>query len=111
MGVLGRFPFRHSLKQLKFSFSHDKSLFHSSNLLLNHVRHVPPGAINWYPGHMQKGLKAIYSRLVEVDVVIEIHDARIPLTGRCQFIKDTGQVSLSSQPLIIFCVRLDRIFY
>ncbi|KAM3183718.1 hypothetical protein ACTXT7_009827 [Hymenolepis weldensis] len=41
---------------------------------------------------MQKGLKAIYSRLSEVDVVIEIHDARIPLTGRCQFVKDAGQI-------------------
>ncbi|VDL61196.1 unnamed protein product [Hymenolepis diminuta] len=41
---------------------------------------------------MQKGLKAIYSRLSEIDVVIEIHDARIPLTGRCQFVKEAGQI-------------------
>ncbi|KAL5109621.1 Mitochondrial ribosome-associated GTPase 1 [Taenia crassiceps] len=41
---------------------------------------------------MQKGLKDITSRLAEVDIVIEIHDARIPLTGRCQFVKEVGQI-------------------
>ncbi|VDO05635.1 unnamed protein product [Rodentolepis nana] len=69
-----------------------RTLCRTSNLHLNHIRHIPPSAINWYPGHMQKGLKAIFSRMGEVDVVIEIHDARVPLTGRCQFVKEAGLI-------------------
>nr|CDS32317.1 mitochondrial GTPase 1 [Hymenolepis microstoma] len=41
---------------------------------------------------MQKGLKEIFSRMGEVDVVIEIHDARVPLTGRCHFVKEAGLI-------------------
>lgn len=66
--------------------------FCTSTPYLNYIRHVLPDSLNWYPGHMQKGLKDITSRLAEVDIVIEIHDARIPLTGRCQFVKEVGEV-------------------
>lgn len=58
------------------------------------VRYILPSSINWYPGHMQKGLKDIHARLGEVDIIIEIHDARVPLTGRCQFAKEVGQVTV-----------------
>ncbi|VDD83867.1 unnamed protein product [Mesocestoides corti] len=61
-------------------------------LASDYVRHIPPNAINWYPGHMQKGLKEIQARLADVDVIIEIHDARLPLTGRCQFVRDVSQI-------------------
>lgn len=92
MDMLGRLTVSYNSRHLFLSCLTRRTLFNTSNLYLNYIRHVPPSAINWYPGHMQKGLKAIYSRLSEVDVVIEIHDARIPLTGRCQFVKDAGQV-------------------
>ncbi|CAO2583772.1 Mitochondrial ribosome-associated GTPase 1 [Lemmus lemmus] len=36
----------------------------------------------WFPGHMAKGLKKMQSSLKQVDCVIEVHDARIPLSGR-----------------------------
>ncbi|XP_036054211.1 mitochondrial ribosome-associated GTPase 1 isoform X2 [Onychomys torridus] len=36
----------------------------------------------WFPGHMAKGLKKMQSSLKLVDCVIEVHDARIPLSGR-----------------------------
>lgn len=38
--------------------------------------------LQWFPGHMNKGLKQMQRKLKEVDCVIEIHDARIPFTGR-----------------------------
>lgn len=36
----------------------------------------------WFPGHMAKGLKKMQSSLKSVDCVIEVHDARIPFSGR-----------------------------
>ncbi|XP_071071704.1 mitochondrial ribosome-associated GTPase 1 [Dasypus novemcinctus] len=36
----------------------------------------------WFPGHMAKGLKKMQSSLKLVDCIIEVHDARIPLSGR-----------------------------
>uniref|UniRef100_A0A182JJX0 Mitochondrial GTPase 1 n=1 Tax=Anopheles atroparvus TaxID=41427 RepID=A0A182JJX0_ANOAO len=38
--------------------------------------------LNWFPGHMGKGMKQMQQKLKQVDCVIEVHDARIPLTGR-----------------------------
>ncbi|CAG7728037.1 unnamed protein product [Allacma fusca] len=40
------------------------------------------GATNWFPKHMNSGLKQMQAKLRSVDCVIEIHDARIPMTGR-----------------------------
>ena len=39
------------------------------------------GAINWFPGHMAAATKAIRSRLKVADFVIEVRDARIPLSS------------------------------
>lgn len=38
--------------------------------------------LHWFPGHMNKGLKQIQRKLKSVDCIIEVHDARIPFTGR-----------------------------
>ena len=38
--------------------------------------------VNWFPGHMTRGLKQMQHTLVKTDCVIEVHDARIPLSGR-----------------------------
>jgi len=38
--------------------------------------------IQWFPGHMIKGLRQMRKALIETDCVIEVHDARIPLSGR-----------------------------
>lgn len=37
--------------------------------------------INWFPGHMAKGLRLISERLNGVDLVVEVRDARIPLSS------------------------------
>ncbi|MFM7470562.1 MAG: ribosome biogenesis GTPase YlqF, partial [Nodosilinea sp.] len=36
--------------------------------------------IQWYPGHIAKAEKALMEQLSRVDVVLEVRDARIPLT-------------------------------
>ncbi|CAF1323262.1 unnamed protein product [Adineta ricciae] len=38
--------------------------------------------IRWFPGHMHKGMKDLEQSLPRVDGIIEIHDARIPHSGR-----------------------------
>ena len=37
--------------------------------------------INWYPGHMAKTKRQIAEDLRLIDVVIELLDARIPVSG------------------------------
>ncbi|GFY96202.1 P-loop containing nucleoside triphosphate hydrolases superfamily protein [Actinidia rufa] len=39
------------------------------------------GAINWFPGHMAAATRAIRDRLKLSDLVIEVHDARIPISS------------------------------
>ena len=39
-------------------------------------------SINWYPGHMKKTKDLIEANLKLVDVVIELLDARIPISSR-----------------------------
>ncbi|XP_060559773.1 mitochondrial ribosome-associated GTPase 1-like [Ruditapes philippinarum] len=38
--------------------------------------------LQWFPGHMKRGMDQIQSSLREIDAVIEVHDARIPFSGR-----------------------------
>lgn len=38
--------------------------------------------LQWYPGHMNKGIKQMQQKLKLVDCIIEVHDARIPISGR-----------------------------
>lgn len=44
--------------------------------------------INWYPGHMKKTRELIAENLKMVDLVIEVIDARIPISSRNPIIDD-----------------------
>ncbi|MFV0517790.1 MAG: ribosome biogenesis GTPase YlqF [Aminipila sp.] len=44
--------------------------------------------INWYPGHMKKTRELIQANLKMVDLVIEVIDARIPISSRNPIIND-----------------------
>lgn len=50
---------------------------------------VPKDVLTWFPGHMNKGLRQMQQKLKTVDLVIEVHDARIPFSGRNQELKNT----------------------
>lgn len=39
-------------------------------------------ATQWFPGHMNRGMKQMEAKLKSVDCVLEVHDARIPFSGR-----------------------------
>lgn len=41
---------------------------------------MPTPAIQWYPGHIAKAEKALQEQLKRVDVVLEVRDARIPIS-------------------------------
>ncbi|XP_025991662.1 probable ribosome biogenesis GTPase A isoform X3 [Solenopsis invicta] len=42
---------------------------------------VSPNALRWFPGHMTKGLRQMQQRLKNIDCILEVHDARIPISG------------------------------
>ncbi|KAJ8963429.1 hypothetical protein NQ318_018909 [Aromia moschata] len=43
---------------------------------------IDKDVVRWFPGHMGRGLKQMQHKLRSVDCVIEVHDARIPMSGR-----------------------------
>lgn len=43
---------------------------------------ITKDTIHWFPGHMGRGLRQMQQKLKTVDCIIEVHDARIPLSGR-----------------------------
>ena len=43
--------------------------------------HVAGSSINLYPGHMAKALRKVKENLRKVNIVLEIRDARVPLTS------------------------------
>ncbi|KAM3288565.1 short integuments 2, mitochondrial [Capsicum chacoense] len=47
------------------------------------------GNINWYPGHMAAATRAIRQRLKLTDLVIEVRDARIPLSSTNEDLQPT----------------------
>jgi len=50
--------------------------------------------INWYPGHMAKATRQIKEKLKMVDIILEIRDARAPLTSSNESLHETvGQKS------------------
>ncbi|RLU15060.1 hypothetical protein DMN91_012947 [Ooceraea biroi] len=38
--------------------------------------------IRWFPGHMTKGLRQMQQQLKNIDCILEVHDARVPVSGR-----------------------------
>lgn len=59
--------------------------------------------INWYPGHMKKTRTLIRENLKMVDAVVEIRDARIPLSSRNPVISELTE----DKPRIILLNKAD----
>ncbi|XP_069836914.1 mitochondrial ribosome-associated GTPase 1 isoform X3 [Dendropsophus ebraccatus] len=58
---------------------------------------------HWFPGHMAKGLKQMRAKLSKVDCIVEVHDARIPLSGRNPLFKEY----LGLKPHLLVLNKLD----
>lgn len=43
--------------------------------------YVSGSSINWFPGHMAKALRKVKDNLQKVNIVLEVRDARVPLTS------------------------------
>ncbi|XP_042312016.1 mitochondrial ribosome-associated GTPase 1 isoform X3 [Sceloporus undulatus] len=57
----------------------------------------------WFPGHMAKGLKDMKRRLRAVDGLLEVHDARIPLSGRNPLLQE----ALGIRPHLLVLNKMD----
>ena len=47
--------------------------------------------IQWYPGHMTKARRMMQENIKLIDVIIELVDARVPLSSRNPDIDQMGQ--------------------
>ena len=47
--------------------------------------------IQWYPGHMTKAVRQMQEDLKLIDLIIELVDARVPLSSRNPNIDDLGK--------------------
>ncbi|XP_030342028.1 mitochondrial ribosome-associated GTPase 1 isoform X2 [Strigops habroptila] len=57
----------------------------------------------WFPGHMAKGLRQMRASLRRADCLIEVHDARIPLSGRNPILHEV----LGIRPHILVLNKMD----
>lgn len=60
--------------------------------------------INWYPGHMTKAKRDIQANLKVVDMIIELRDARIPLSSKNPMIEQIIQ----QKPRLIILTKRDK---
>ncbi|XP_076815174.1 mitochondrial ribosome-associated GTPase 1-like [Clavelina lepadiformis] len=60
---------------------------------------------HWFPRHMSKGLFQMRTKLKHVDCIIEVHDARIPFSGRNQMLMD----SLKGKPHVLLLNKFDLV--
>lgn len=60
--------------------------------------------LRWFPGHMGKGVKDMQRSLKSVDCIIEVHDARVPFSGRNP---DTFQTISGLRPHILVYNKRD----
>ena len=60
---------------------------------------------SWYPRHMNKGFLQVQAKLHAVDCLVEVHDARIPLSGRNSRLSDLGII----KPSVLVMNKVDLI--
>lgn len=62
-----------------------------------------PVSVQWFPGHMQKTRRLIKEHLKVVDVVIELLDARIPVSSANPLLREV----LGEKPRVIALNKVD----
>ncbi|KAK6165661.1 hypothetical protein SNE40_022547 [Patella caerulea] len=60
-------------------------------------------ALRWFPGHMFKSMERMHAILKDVDCVIEVHDAKIPFSGRNPRFRDI----ISLRPHLLLLNKID----
>lgn len=69
----------------------------------NKEKSLPSTSINWYPGHMAKTKRQILEDLKLIDVVVEIIDARIPVSSRNPDIQEM----IRNKPKVVILNKYD----
>ena len=59
--------------------------------------------IQWYPGHMTKAKRMVQENIKLVDVIIEILDARVPISSRNP---EINEITNNKPRIILFCSSL-----
>lgn len=62
------------------------------------TKSLPSTSINWYPGHMAKTRRQIMEDIRLVDIVIELLDARIPISSQNP---DIGEIIKNKKKLVV----------
>ncbi|HAM31783.1 MAG TPA: ribosome biogenesis GTPase YlqF, partial [Erysipelotrichaceae bacterium] len=60
--------------------------------------------INWFPGHMTKAKRQMEENMKKVDFVIEIRDARIPMSSKNPMIDEL----IGNKPRLIILSKKDK---
>ena len=67
--------------------------------------------VHWFPGHMVKAMREIEDRIKVIDVVVEVVDARAPLSSKNPFLE---KITNGKKRLIVFTKKdlcdLNKIF-
>ena len=58
---------------------------------------------NWYPGHIAKAERQLKEKLVVIDIIIELRDARIPESSRHRELKEWAK----NKPVIVALNKVD----
>ncbi len=64
-------------------------------------------AINWYPGHMHKARKEIITAMPNVDLVIEVLDARIPFSSENPVVAQVRSHKGNTKPCLKVLSKID----
>ena len=70
---------------------------------MNNEEKVVKTCINWYPGHMARAKREIAEAIKQVDVVVELVDARIPIASRNPILKEI----IGNKPSVIALNKAD----
>ena len=61
--------------------------------------------MRWFPGHMHTSMFKMQARLKDIDCIIEVHDARIPFSGRDSQLKNISEL----KPHILLLNKADLV--
>lgn len=72
-----------SRSSLKYTITKKKTRVKNSVIKNQEIlsRNWEKHSINWYPGHMLRAKKQLIKQLKRIDIVLEMRDARIPITS------------------------------
>ncbi|XP_037078203.1 mitochondrial GTPase 1-like [Pollicipes pollicipes] len=77
-----------------------------AGLRVRHQYDPPPAeSLRWFPGHMRTGWHQMEAKLRAVDAVIEVHDARVPFSGR----NARFEQALAARPRLLVLNKADLV--